>query len=160
MFRFDVKRHHFSHMKNKIICCPSPKLPLQFMHIYSFFPSFSCFLWCLMFNVLLLWPNDHCVCSCFMFIIFLLQLDVMLIVFYIHHIFATIWCLLLVPNIHHVVVVIWGSLCSCYCSTFIVLLLLINVHRVVVVVACEEFLHTFTIKICTHKKPVGSGTTM
>jgi hypothetical protein len=26
---------------------------------------------------------------------------------------------------------------------------------------CEEFLHTFTIKICTHKKnPVGSGTTM
>jgi hypothetical protein len=27
-------------------------------------------------------------------------------------------------------------------------------------IACEEFLHTFTIKICTHKKPVGSGTTM
>jgi hypothetical protein len=27
--------------------------------------------------------------------------------------------------------------------------------------ACEELLHTFTTKICTHNKnPVGSGTTM
>lgn len=133
-------------MKSKIICCSSSKLPLQFMYMSSFFPSFSCFWWCLMLNVLLLWRSNHCVAACvlhssyfcyylvlcwlcFTFIIFSLLFGVVLLVLNI----LCCCCLVLIMLFSCLMFIV---LLLLHCAHRVVLLL--DVHCVVVVALCSS----------------------
>ncbi len=133
-----------------IICCSLLKLPWWFMYVSSFFTSFLCFCWCLVFNLLLVGEHRvvvYVLCSlCFCYYMVLCCSCLMLI-------------MLLLLHIHCVVDVAlrsscsfdaWHSSCCCYylrfivlllcqtfivfcwCSTFIVCLLLLCAHHVVV----------------------------